>query len=115
MAGRAEMRPQRAGHVAHPDELAGGEKPLSGGGGGDHRLDVHVSQIADVDDLQPIRGVPGILPCTIRATIPTEPTVLVVRIGPKTAPGRIVARVIGPSYPAMKSHAAFSASVFAFR
>jgi len=41
---------------------------------------------------KPIRGVPGILPCTIRATMPTEPMVLVVRIGPKTAPGRIVAR-----------------------
>jgi len=49
--GRAETRSERAGHVAHPDELAGRQEPLSDGGGGDHRLDVHVSQVADVDDL----------------------------------------------------------------
>src|SRR5215813_1094939 len=63
---------------------------------------------------RPIRGVPGMLPRTIRAMIPTEPMLLVLRIGPNGArqyggqrgqtfvaghilPGRLLRKRLGPS------------------
>ncbi len=45
---------------------------------------------------RPMRGTPGISPRSIRPITCTEPRLAVVRIGPNTAPGRIVVRPVLP-------------------
>ena len=45
----------------------------------------------------------------------TDPRFAVEWIGPNTAPGRMVASLVDPGFPAMKSHAARSATVFGLR
>ena len=46
--------------------------------------------------------------------MPTEPMVLVARMGPNTAPGSTVTSSVGPASLLMKSQAARSASVLDF-
>ena len=55
---------------------------------------------------------PRILPDTMRPMMPAEPMVLVVRMGPNTAPGSTVTSSVGPVWLPMKSQAARSARVF---
>jgi hypothetical protein len=70
---------------------------------------VDVGEVADVDDFQADTGIPRIFPDSMRATMPTEPMVPVVRMGPNTAPGSTVTSSVEPD---MKSQAARSARVF---
>lgn len=67
---------QDAGHVGHPEELAGGEEALTGRDRRRHRQDVRIDQVTDVDDLQTDARRSGHLPRDHAGDDPHRPEVV---------------------------------------